>query len=490
MRKILIFILSLSLVFSIPGSFAENAESYASYELLDITHLPAELGERKLSDDEILSLQGAPLEILRKKISTFPDFIAWTDTIQAQYITSITSNPEFQVTLDPEFCYQWMQSMVGTVTLVSLAQYCLADDYPGIGVAMAVFVSSAGHDWIYANTFPVDGGYIVLCPASYSKNIQSKTSWGMNVIEPLRTEDLSGIISFCRSSDQKWSHNSTLSQVLLFDTTEGVVLDWQTPFYVSKDPSHVSVLYQNEESLYPTEPILFREYKFPKEIGTGSDLDAETARALSKGSVQELAEAIRSVPDLMNYMHYTAFSKYDGDITLPMHDRDWHYNYSADVVFHRNAGNCGGTAGFVEYLLQGDYDEVGIIGLTYEKGLGGGHVINYIRQGKKYFILDFNSWICSGREPFSLKSSSGKDLKSAAKQYTKSTPGVALMVAYQTEASDLPVGWDGSETSWLINGLGGNVQIIMEGTPDSYHYEFVDVSDDLKQLFTLSANAW
>lgn len=490
MKKLIAFLLCLALASSSCICLAEETQEYASYTLLDTNQLPPELGERKLTDEQINGLQNAPLDRLRKEISTFPDYVAWVDTIQASYVTSITSNPEFQITLDPEFCYQWLNSMIGTNGLVSFAQYILEDDYPGMGVAMAVLVSSEGHDWIYANTFPTEKGYLVLGAASYSKNIQSKTSWGMNVIEPLVTSDLTGIISFCKSNDLKWGRGKTLSQVLLFDSTEGVVMNWHKPVYVPIDATHITELFTDSEAMYPTEPLSFKPYKFPKQIGTESDLDSATARALSKGTVQELAEVIHSVPDLMTYMHYAAFSKYDGDLTVPLKDLEWHYNYSPDVVFRKNAGNCGGTAGFVEYVLQGDYDEVGIIGLTYDKGLGGGHVINYIRQGKNYFVMDFNSWICNGCEPNGLRFCTGKDLKAAAKEYTKTTGGIVLMVGYQSGWGDAPVGWDGSEVSYLINGYSENVQILMEDSPDSYHYEFVDASDDLKQLFKLSSNVW
>lgn len=490
MKKTALMAVCIFLLCCFCGSMAEEVSEYAPYTLLDTTELPAELGERKLTDEQIQALQHAPVDRLKAEISTFPDYLAWVETITAKYVTSVTSNPEFQITLDPQFCCQWLNSMVGTNALVSLAQYCLEEDYPGMGVVMAVFPSSSGHSWIYANTFPVADGWLVLGAASYSENIRSQTNWGMNVIQPLKTEDLSGIISYCRSSDQIWMPGNPLSQILLFDSTVGVVMNWQSPFYVPVDPTHVTEFYRNEEALYPTEPLSFREYNFPKEIGSQSDLDSETARSLSKGTVQELADAIRSVPDLMTYMHYAGFSKYDGDLSIPLEHLSWHYNYSPDVIFRKNAGNCGGTAGFAEYLLQGDYDEVGIVGLTYESGLGGGHVINYIRQGKNYYILDFNSWTCSNHTPFSLNFCSGKTLKEAAKQYTKMVYGVALMISYQTEWGDAPVGWDGSDISYLIDGYADNLQFLIEGSPDSYHYEMVEVSDDLKQLFFLSRNAW
>lgn len=490
MRRLIALLLCFALVCCLTGSLAEEEPEYASYALLDTDELPPELGERKLTDDQIASLMKAGPDELKKQISTFPDYVAWVDTIQSSCSTSITSNPEWQVTLDPQFCFQWLSSMVGPGMVTSIAQYCLADDIPEIGVVMAVLVSSSGHDFIYANTIPVEGGYLVLSPASYSRTLKSKMTWGMNVIEPLQTEDLSGIISFCRSFDLAWGSGKELSQVLYFDSTEHLVLDWKSPLYIPVDDAHVKTLFLNEEAMYPTDPLDLKPYKLPKDLGAASELDAATCRALSKGTLQELAEAIHSVPDVLTWMHYAAFSKYDGDIQLPLENLTWHFNYSPEVVFRKNAGNCGATAGFVQYLLQGDYDEVGIIGLTYERGLGGGHVINYIRQGKNYYVLDFNSWTSTGHDPFSLRLSNGKDLKTAAQQYSKKTGGIVLMYGYQTDFGDAPTGWDGTDTSYLIQDYAQNVQILVDDPKDAYQYEIVEEKEDIQQLIRLYQNAW
>lgn len=490
MRRLTALILCFALVCCFTGSLAEEEPEYASYVLLDTDELPPELGARKLTDDQVASLANAGLEELKKQISTYPDYVAWVDTIRSEFFAGITSNPEFQVTLDPPFCFQWLSSMVGPGMITSLAQYCLADDIPEIGVIMAVLVSSSGHDWIYANTIPVDGGYLVLSPASYSKAIKGKTNFGMNVIEPLRTEDLSGIVSFCQGFDLVWGNGKELSQLLYFDSTEHLVLDWKSPLYVPTDDTHVKTLYLNEEAMYPTEPLDLKPYKLPKDIGAASDLDAATCRALSKSTLQELAEAIHSVPDVLTYMHYVAFSKYDGDIQLPLENLSWHFNYSPEVVFRKNAGNCGATAGFVQYLLQGDYDEVGIIGLTYGSGMGGGHVINYIRQGKNYYVLDFNSWTSRGHEPNGLLFSNGADLKAAAKSYAKKNNGIVLMYGYQTDFGDAPTGWNGTDTSYLIQDYAQNVQILVDDPNDTYQYEIIEEKEDIKQLIRLYQNAW
>ena len=82
---------------------------------------------------------------------------------------------------------------------------------------------------------------------------------------------------------------------------------------------------------------------------------------------------------------------------------------------------------------------MGIISLTYEKNPGGGHVINYIRQGKKYFILDFNAWICSGKSAPRLCFSTGKDLNEVAFEAVSSIADDSvelISIYYGSDASE------------------------------------------------------
>ena len=487
MRRLTALILCLSLMFCLAGSLAEEGTEYASYALLDPDELPPEFGERKLTDKQIAGLANAGPDKLRKQISTLPDYIAWLDTLEGPYWSCVTCDDQWSINLDPDFEYSWLNDNISTGAIVSLAQYCLEDNYPGMGTAMAVVVSSAGHDWLYANTFPMEDGYLVLCPASYSRNILDKTTWGMNIIEPLQTDDLTGIITFCNSFDRIWEPSRNLSQVLLFDSTTNLTLSWKSPFYTPADDSYTTVLYSDALALYPTEPLDFGSYWFPEEIGTVSELEPAAARALSESSLEELAETVKSVPDLMNYMYYAAFGKYDGDISHTLENVTWHFNYSPEVAFRRNEGNCGATAGYVEYLLQGDYDEVGIIGMTYEKGMGG-HVINYIRQGETWYVLDFNSWVGSNHSASGLCFCSAPSLEEAARRYAYKNGGVALMYSCQTDFGDAPVGWNGSDTSYIIQNYAWNIQILLENAP--CHYEFVEEKEEVIQLIQMRQNAW
>ena len=86
--------------------------------------------------------------------------------------------------------------------------------------------------------------------------------------------------------------------------------------------------------------------------------------------------------------------------------------------------------------------------------------------------------------------SNGADLKAAAKSYAKKNNGIVLMYGYQTDFGDAPTGWNGTDTSYLIQDYAQNVQILVDDPKDTYQYEFVEEPEDLKQLIRLWQNVW
>ena len=111
MRRLTALILCLSLLFCLAGSLAEEETEYASYALLDPDELPPELGERKLTDQQIGSLRYAPTDQLRNQISTLPDFVAWLDILDGPYCSCVTCDDQYSINLDPDFEYSWLESM-------------------------------------------------------------------------------------------------------------------------------------------------------------------------------------------------------------------------------------------------------------------------------------------------------------------------------------------------------------------------------------------
>lgn len=113
---------------------------------------------------------------------------------------------------------------------------------------------------------------------------------------------------------------------------------------------------------------------------------------------------------------------------------------SAKEVMQTGLGNCGSCANLANYMLEGDYEEVGYIDHTYYPGEGGGHVYNYFLYEGKYYVVDFSHYLFS---KYSLEADrkipvmdSLEDWASAAYMYYGD---VCLITTYTSTGRQYPV---------------------------------------------------
>ena len=110
-------------------------------------------------------------------------------------------------------------------------------------------------------------------------------------------------------------------------------------------------------------------------------------------TLDEVADAIYTLSDLIQYLHQKEFGFDHGDIQFMADGYHWTVSRSAQTVFERNAGNCGGSTNFLNYIFKGDFDEQGYIG---ESGNEGGHWYNYFKDGDKYIFFDLTQIVREG----------------------------------------------------------------------------------------------
>ena len=194
----------------------------------------------------------------------------------------------------------------------------------------------------------------------------------------------------------------------------------------------------------------------------------------------------------MNYLYATLFTTDEnGDLCTPLRDIEWHYNYAPAVTFERGKGCCGAVSALAAFLLDGDYEEVGLIGLSYAKGQGGGHVINYVSDGCQYYLFDLNSWTISGcSDPWALSPCGAATLEDAVRNYVQNFNHAEIAYAYTSVNGDAAVGWNGDPQTRLINGFSDRVQVILENPAEGYTVEFADVTPTLRTLIELTRNEW
>ena len=102
---------------------------------------------------------------------------------------------------------------------------------------------------------------------------------------------------------------------------------------------------------------------------------------------------MKTAADLLMYMLAAQIGDNGGCYCDSWDGYTWHTSFSAKEVMEKKLSNCGASANLANYLLEGDYEEVGMILQAYYPGNGGGHVYNYFRWNGKYYIVDFSWYI-------------------------------------------------------------------------------------------------
>jgi len=197
----------------------------------------------------------------------------------------------------------------------------------------------------------------------------------------------------------------------------------------------------------------------------------DEARALVGQDIEIVKEYVKTLYDFAYYLAASGHEQGTGDISIEDGDIEWHFNPSPKVVFENRIGNCGGNAGYTAYMLEGDYDEVGLVGMSSERG-DGGHVINYIKKGNLYFVMDINQFTDS----HGLALRSGTDLNEVVTRATTSgdKKRVVAYTYYGDENGDAPIGWNmREEVDYLIKGYSEGINIVYE--TNGYVYKEVEV---------------
>ena len=101
--------------------------------------------------------------------------------------------------------------------------------------------------------------------------------------------------------------------------------------------------------------------------------------------LEEVAEIIDTLADLVQYLHQKGYTTDSGDLHFNYNGYEWSVNRSARTVFKNNKGNCGGGSNLVNYILSGDFDSQGYVA---ESANQGGHVYNYFEEDGTYYFFD------------------------------------------------------------------------------------------------------
>lgn len=220
---------------------------------------------------------------------------------------------------------------------------------------------------------------------------------------------------------------------------------------------------QAEQSAWEKEARSIRvsDYKLPQALGQQS-LTFDRALELRCLPPETAAREIKSLADVLQYMIAVRFGYTTEEAYTPWYS-GWGYDAPGDAQFRRNkACCCGGYANFASFLLQGDYERVGVI-----RWLGGGnHEINWVYQDGTYYVFDLTAY--SGLGTYGDRDASVwtyadlADFYDAMPScYPKSE--ITILVAFETQAASFPWGYENdgeAETLIFPTETQGRVQVL------------------------------
>ncbi len=196
-----------------------------------------------------------------------------------------------------------------------------------------------------------------------------------------------------------------LYSIYIFENGAGFTFELREDGWATMLSPQVEPLYVNEENYISDEEFEQQRYGhiIPENIGRyqlsevlgGVTMTADEAYDLVDSPPEKAKEKIKTAADVLMYMLAARIGDCGGCRCDEWDGYIWHTNLTAREVMEQRLANCGASANLANYLLEGDYDEVGIILHAYYPGNGGGHVYNYFLYEGKYYIVDL-SWYIFG----------------------------------------------------------------------------------------------
>ena len=452
-----------------------------------LTEYPDFLTKRVLDDNAIAALKNADLETLREKISTPADFAAWIDTQDAPYYCDLTSNPQGQRTFGADFSFCWYQQKLSTSIMASIAVRVLGDDIPGIGI-VAVNMDYDGGVMVCGNVIPADDGFYVFSLDTTSRRWQQTTNIMKEVFPLIRVGEVKDILGYCGSSDDVSCPGGKATQAFYIPGDTEVVLDCNYGAYTPQNPNDVVELYRDEEYIAGGEeretghikPEYIDRYALSGMLG-GTTLTPAEAYELLDMEPEQVKERVKTAADVLMYMLAAKIGDCGGDRCKMIGGKEWHYNLNAFEVMEQRLANCGASANLANYLLEGDYEEIGFILHAYYIGDGGGHVYNYIRYEGSYYIVDFSWYIFGHYRPENDFPVMKLDrLEDYGKRIPELYGGVCMALAHTSPGQHYPNVFDDANGKYAIP-AGTEYQVLYQEN-GSGCYQLAEYPLDKKQL--------
>lgn len=362
--------------------------------------VPAETGAARLSSAQLEKLRGASIKTAANTITTLADAYIWL--AQEGYSTTGINGLLSPANSTAQKAQDWL----GLSTTLNLL---LEGDYDEVGTLYcAVQTDDPGWDFLYISFNYVKTGswYYITDPNDHLPS----TGYACCRARTIRASSLAVVKDALVSGDGGKVRLLMMAALPLTTTPIQLRYEAEPESVLFVTPTNAQVLYQaNAEALaeYQREQaekaraeaerwerqapsLRISSYGMPDAIGN-TTLSYEQAKALVGQEPEKIAESVKTVGDVLQYMIAARFGYNAPGVFTPWYD-DWGYDAPGDDQLRQNYGCCcGGYANTVSYLLEGDYDKVGTL-----RWVGGGnHTISWVMTGGKYYVFDFTQY-CSG----------------------------------------------------------------------------------------------
>ncbi len=431
------------------AQFQQLQASYIDPQYIYAYDLYNRLGGSTLTPDEARALVHAQPEVVKEQVKTAADLL--------MYMLAANIQPN-----EGCYCDEWdgdiwhtnmnarqvMQTRLGNCgSCANLANYLLEGDYEEVGYIDHVLYPGEGGSHIY-NYILYEGKYYIVDFSDYMFH-----NYVENITYPILVMDsLQAWGDAIRQGHYSWFYSKIC--IITAYTSTGQQLPcifdydhyWDTgeAYYYFPENAEYTVIYESGRGFQPAEkpfnkdyydwtvfwgktdrppkgpdpnnmsiPVLDEQptvsvnYANPENIAQydlynhlgGTTLTPDEARALVDAPPELVKEQVKTAADLLMYMLAANIQECDGCYCDFWDGDTWHTNMNARQVMQSKLAVCGSCANLANYLLEGDYEEVGFMDHALFPGKGGSHVYNYIFHEGKYYIVDFSSYMFSKYDP-------------------------------------------------------------------------------------------
>lgn len=445
--------------------------------------------ERHMTDAELAAIKKADPKTLQEEISTVGDAVAFLDQFSPMGFRR--SGENFNLSIDFLLDLHRRPEATFNQTYTSFAAWCLSDDYDGVQIIACVYENNRKASGTTALLLPTQNGYAIYSPYVRASRLTAGDYTAVKETEVSSMEDLKNAIRL------EWE-NPIPFQIFLADAgqrdlrflldeyaQQGFVAAGQAELVYGMSDAEKAELKEAEKqerirAAWENLQNHWGDYGMPDNFNP--TLSKSQVEALIGKDADTVAEGLKTVGDVLYYLALSGYYTTDGDIKVWEDGACWSFNESPRTVFANNAGNCGGTAGFVPFLLDGDYDEAGCLTMALAVEIGGGHVISYIQDGDTCYVFDPRG-IVDFNYTWNGGLSTGADVVEAGRRWRENVdPSYKRIIAYPTIDGDLPgmgIGKDG----YLPEQYRDRITIVYEAKEEGYSFAWRAMSDEALEGF-------